>query len=84
MNHVYILFTDRDGCTYEDLQRFEHLPFKNKAVFVNKKYPEVPSAIYIPGFEHEDSVGICMDFKNKFTSKKYYDSFDFISWFNGE
>lgn len=84
MNHIYILFTDRDGCTYEDLQRFERLPFNKKAVLVSKRYPDILSAIYIPGFEHEDCVGMCMDFKNKFTSKKFYDSFDFISWFNGD
>jgi len=81
-HNIFILFTDRDGCTYEDLQRFDKLKFAKKAVLVHKNYPEIKSSVYIPGFEKEDCVGMCMYFKNKITYKKYYDSFDYVNWFN--
>ena len=82
MKNIFIMFTDRDGCTYENLLRFDKLPIKNKVVFTHVEYKEIASACYIPGFEKEMCVGNLMDFRNRFSIKKYYDSFDYISWFN--
>lgn len=83
-NHIFVLFTDRDGCTYEDLKRFDRLKFKHKVVFMHKRNPEIKSSVYIPGFERQDCVGMCMDFKNRFTYKRYLDSFDYVKWFNSD
>lgn len=80
--HLFIMFTDRDGCKYDDLVRFDHLGFKNKIVFVHKPLPEINSSYYIPGFEHDNCVGHLLYFKNRFSYKKYYDSFNFVKWFN--
>lgn len=84
MNNLFIMFTDRDGCTYQNLSDFNSLPYKNKIVFTNKPYPEFKSAYYLKGWENDDSVGMCFEFKNSFTGKKYYDDFDYIGWFNQE
>lgn len=81
-NNIYILMTDRDGCTYDDLKRFDAIKCKGKAVFVHKKYKDIKSAVYIPGFENEECVGMCMNFKNRFSAKRYFDAFDYVSWFN--
>lgn len=81
-NNLFIIFTDRDGCTYQDLCDFDNLPYENKIVFTHLPYPELKSSFYIKGWEKENSVGSCYKFKNKFTGKKYYDEFDYISWFN--
>ncbi len=83
-NNLFVLFSDRDGCTYEDLVEFDRLETDNKAVFVHKKYPEIKSAVYIPGFRNEESVGVCSGYRNKYTYKKYYDAFDYVAWFNGK
>ena len=53
-------------------------------MFVHKKYPEIKSAVYIPGFENEISVGMCMNFINRLTAKRYLDAFDYVSWFNNK
>ena len=82
LNNIFILFTDRDNCTYQNLLDFDELPFKNKVVFTHKQYPEIKSAFYIKGFEKESSVGDCFKFKNNFSGKKIYDQFDYINWFN--
>lgn len=82
-NNIFVLFTDRDGCTEEDLINFDNLPYRHKAVFVHKPHPNIKSAVYIRGFENENSVGMCMDYKNGGNSyKKYYDDFDYVGWFN--
>lgn len=79
---LFIIFTDRDGCTYQNLLDFDALPYKNKVVFTHIPYSEISSSYYIERFEKEDSVGMCFAYKSKFSIKKYYDDFDYVSWFN--
>lgn len=83
-DNLFIMFTDRDGCTYENLRDFDRLPYKNKVVFTNKEYPELKSAFYLKGWEKERSVGECFRYKSKLSIKKHYDDFNYISWFNRE
>lgn len=84
INNLFIMFTDRDGCTYQNLSDFDSLPYENKIVFTNKPYPEFKSAYYLKGWEQDECIGMCFEFKNSFTGKKYYDDFDYIAWFNHE
>lgn len=84
LENLFILFSDRDGCTYEDLKEFDSLPYKNKIVFTNKPYSDIVSSFYIKGFENEPCVGACYDWVNGFSGKKIYDQFDYVAWFNGE
>lgn len=81
-NNLFIMFTDRDGCTYQNLCDFEALPYKNKVVFTHVPYPEFPSAYYLKGWESETSVGICSNYKSVFSIRKHYDDFNYIDWFN--
>ena len=83
-NNLFVVFTDRDGCTYEDLKEFDNLSIKNKIVFTHKPYEKIKSAFYIKGFENRDSVGMCFNYMNNKKWIKYYNQFDFVSWFNGE
>ena len=81
---LFVLFSDREGCTYEDLKFFDALPYKNKIVFTHVPYPDIKSAFYIKGFENENCVGNLIEWKPREFGKRYYDDFDFVSWFNEE
>ena len=81
-DNLFILFIDKDGCTYDDLLEFDKLPYDKKVVFTNKPYPEIKSAFYIKGFENKNSVGDCYNFIPFGFGKKYYDQFDYVGWFN--
>lgn len=81
-DNLFVLMTDKDGCTEETLRAFDALPYKNKAVFTHLPYPEIKSAIYIPGFEGESEVGNCDAFIKLSSGKKYFDAFDYVKWFN--
>ena len=83
-NNLFILFTDRDGCTYEDLKRFDALPYENKKVLCCKEYPELKSAVYVKEFAGEKQVGDCFEFCNKISPRKYYDVLKYVDWFNFE
>ena len=81
-NNLFILMTDRDECTYEDLVRFDNLPYKNKVVFTHVKHSDIVSAVYIPGFDNEDSVGLCYEYTSEKSYKRHQDAFDYVNWFN--
>ena len=83
-NNLFIMMTDKDGgkgAKYEHLQAFDNLPYPNKVVFTHKPYPELESAFYIKGFENENEVGDLFTFSG-WNGEKYYDQFDYVSWFN--
>ena len=82
-DRIVLLATDRGGCTYEDLRRFDQLPCPNKLLFTHVEYPELASARYIPGFEDQEELGVLVDFKPGFPPQRYLDAFDYVSFLNG-
>jgi uncharacterized protein (DUF1919 family) len=48
LNRTFFMFCDRDGCTREHLERFDHLPFRHKVAFVARPAPDVRSAVVVP------------------------------------
>lgn len=81
IENLFIIMTERDGCTYQDLIEFDQLPFKHKIVFTHKVYPDIQSSFYISGFEQHKMVGDLFEYKG-LTGKRYYDQFDYVNWFN--
>lgn len=81
-DNIFILMTDRDGCSKEDLENFDKLEYKNKIVFTHILYKDIKSSYYIKSFENEEQVGHLFEFKSSDTGEKYYDDFDYIEWFN--
>lgn len=84
LKNVYIVMTDKNGCTYEHIKKFEELPYKNKVIFTHREYPEFSSAYYITGFEKENEVGILSDWKPQFLKRRWLDEFDYVRFFNKE
>ena len=83
LNHLYIIMTEKENCSYETLIKFDSLPFKNKVVLTHQPYPMIKSSYYIHGFEDEKELGILSDYeKGSLCGKRYYDQFDFVSFFN--
>lgn len=83
-DNLFIIGINGDECTYECLQRFDALPYKNKVIFTHKPYLEFASAYYLPGFENMDGIGRATDFKDQFLIRRYMDEFDYISFLNGK
>lgn len=81
-DNLFIMMTDRDDCSYEDLKEFDLLDYENKVVFVHKEYPEIKSSFYIRGYENESCIGHIYEFLNDNTGLKHYDEFDYVKWFN--
>ena len=83
-DNLFVMFTDRSGCTQKNLEDFEKLKYKNKVVFTHLPHSEIKSAFYIEGFESQDKVGVLTEFKNaKWPIKRKIDQFDYVRWLNG-
>ncbi|MDG2915116.1 DUF1919 domain-containing protein [Bisgaard Taxon 10/6] len=80
-DNLFVMMTDRDGCTQQNIADFDALPYPNKVIFTHKAYPQFASAYYIRGFENQSEVGDLFEFSGWF-GKKYYDQFDYVAWFN--
>ena len=83
LDHLFIIMTEKENCSYETLNRFDSLPYKNKVVLTHHPYPMIKSSFYIHGFEDEKELGILSDYeKGSLCGKRYYDQFDFVGFFN--
>lgn len=81
-DNLFVMFTDRDGCSLDNLKEFDNLTFVHKIVFIHKPIPGIKSAFYIKGFEKSNAVGILSNYRSPYSVKKYYDDFDYVNWFN--
>ena len=55
-DRCYYVLVETDGCTYNDLKRFDNLPFKHKVALVHKSYPDIKCAFKINGYEQIGAV----------------------------
>lgn len=81
-NNIAVFFTDRDGCTYETLKRFDNLPYERKIVFTHADYPEFESAFYYDCFSKEQEVGILTEYSNDKLKIRYLDEYDYVALLN--
>lgn len=82
LENVFLVMTDKNDCTYEQIKQFDELPYAHKVIFTHKKYPEFSSSYYIPGFEEDGEVGILSDWKPQLLRRRWLDDFDYVSFFN--
>lgn len=82
-DNLFILFICRDGYTKKNLEEFDDLPFQNKIAFSNKTYKNIKSHHYIAGFDDVPEILFTWDYVGEYSTKRYFDSFDFVNWFNG-
>lgn len=81
LDNLYLIMTDRDECSYQDLVEFDKLDCKNKVVFVHKPHSEIKSACYVKGFEKNGYIGDIYLWKGMF-GKRSWDNckFSFVDF----
>ncbi len=80
--NLFIVGSEKGDCTYETIQRFERLPYRNKVIFTHIAYPEFPSAFYIKGFEEKGEMGTTTNYKDQLLRRRYLDDFDYVAFLN--
>lgn len=83
-DNLFVIWTFKGlGIDEELYKRAQNLPVKNKVIFVNHPVnrDEYPSFYYIKGFENQVGLGLISDYCD-LSGHRYYDQFDYVSWFN--
>ncbi len=81
-DNLFVMMSEKNGCTYEQMQEFDSLPFQSKVLLTHKPYPELRCSVYIPGFEKQNDLGVITDFKPCILRRRYLDAFDYVSFLN--
>ena len=83
LDNLWILMTERDGCTFDVMKQFDDLPYKHKVLLTHLPFKDISSSCYVSGFEKEVECGILSDFiPRQFLGRRYYDRFDYVAWLN--
>ena len=83
-DNLFVMMSEQNGCTMDDLEAFDRLPYEHKVVFTKKPYENIRSAVYVPGFEEQRDLVTMLAFKSIFSSERYYDMFPYVDWLNGD
>lgn len=73
-DRVYLIMTDRDFTTYEDIRKFSEIETYKKLCFVSKNYEEIPNTVFCQKYEADVQVGVLPLFM------EYSQYFDVVSW----
>lgn len=77
--HPYIILVETSTCSYEDLLKFDKLPYKNKITLVHKDYPGINCKFVLEGYDGKNLHGEVLNYNGLF-GKRMYDQVDWISF----
>ncbi|MGZ9850991.1 DUF1919 domain-containing protein [Limosilactobacillus ingluviei] len=80
-DNLYVIMTDRDGITEDNIREFSELPFKHKVMLTGKEYSNFPVTVYIKNCHENGHLGNVFK-RSKITGKSKLDNFDFVSFLN--
>ena len=83
-DNLFVVGSAKGACTYETIQRFDRLPYQHKVIFTHIEYPEFSSAYRLKGFEKQGALGTTTNYIIRFLKRRYLESFDYVSFLNGE
>lgn len=83
-DNMYFMFTDRNGCTEEQLKKFDSLPYEHKVAFTSKPHPELKCCVWCKEYEQQNEVPILTLYRNWWGERLYDRYFDFVGWLNGD
>lgn len=81
--NIFFIMSDTNEIKEELVEKFDSLPIRHKILFSNQKNIciKYKSSFYIEGFNGNDRMEFLWNYRNLW-GDKYFDQFDFISWFN--
>ena len=81
-DNIFIIACQRDGWTKQQIEEFDKLHYKNKVIFTTEEMQNYESAYHIPNTDCGNEIINIMVYKDKFSGKRWFDDFDFVSFFN--
>lgn len=84
MGNLFLMLSQRDGCTPDDVCEFDALPFEQKVALVAQPMPEVSCARYFPEFVSGGELKVITSYISRFSGRRIIDDFDFVGFLNGD
>ena len=81
-DNLYIIATDRDGLSYDILERFSKLPYEHKILLSSKQYPEYSFVQYFKQYKELDQLTSMVSIVNVFGKREYGQGWDYVNWLN--
>lgn len=81
-DNLYFMMIERDGCTEENLRKFDEFPASHKVVFTKSVRTDLKSSYYIPGSVVNHHVMDLVGYKNRVTGRRWIDDFDYVKFLN--
>lgn len=78
---MFLILVETDGCTYNDLVRFNNLNYPNKVALTHIPYPDIKCAFQIKGYEKKGAVTDSYRYY-KILPKRFYDQFNWLKFLN--
>ncbi|MFZ5940793.1 MAG: DUF1919 domain-containing protein [Bacteroidota bacterium] len=75
-DNLLIIGSERDGCTAEDMERFDRLPYSRKVFFSSKKRKDLSSVVYFRKYRNDGQLGDIIE------GEEWLNRFDLIGWLN--
>ena len=76
----FIILVETASCKYEDLEKFDRLPYKNKIAITHKKYPSIKCHKYIRNYDGKNYNGELLHKDNHFFGSCIYDQIDWVKF----
>lgn len=81
-NNLWVIATDRDGVTEEDIASLQHVDCRGLVVFTAKKY-DYPYCFQLKQFEGQNQIGDIM--QQTIYGKRFFEIyFDYVRWLNSD
>lgn len=81
-DNLFIFLTERDGLTYEEIEKLAALQARGILIFTAHNYKDIPYTVQIKKYETEGEVGNILSKNHWNDSREYEKYFDFVKWFN--
>ena len=79
---LFFILVERDGCTLEDIEKFDSLFLEKKLVLTAGIYPYLKSTFQLHTYKNCLEVGDCTSFVAHRLGFRHMYQFDFIGWLN--
>ncbi|TVX92636.1 DUF1919 domain-containing protein [Paenibacillus agilis] len=82
LNNIFIIMDGVLHYTQNDLEQFDNIKYTNKVILTNGVEPNCKSSYPLYFYDETYFDGKLLTYRSKFSTKRYLDEFDYVSFLN--
>jgi len=80
--NIFFILVQKDGCSEEDMKRFDQLDCPNKLILATSNKFHLRSLHVLESFKNENEIGEELNYRGRYSGNRYMYDYDFIDWLN--